>query len=314
MFTGSCIHNKYIIDVPIGKGKFGHIFRGRIHKKNTTVAIKMEPQEGELKSIKHEVTILNYLYKRGCRNIPFIYWYGIHESHICMVMNYFPKALSATTMVHLDLNVFMMKCLDIFQNIHAHYVIHRDIKPQNFMFDEHDEPHLIDFGLATIYVDDNHRHLACPEGSQSYILGTPKYISCYVHDGCVPSRRDDLISLGYLYLYLKRGNLPWDVPAIIEGNFPPTAPPFPENTSSLQQASLASVTPNCNTSLSELHVLHPRNQFRKERKTWSNILEYLHFPENTSDNMPVERYLDYCYRLDYSSEPNYVALRQLFAP
>ena len=57
------INNKYIVENLIGKGKFGKIFKGYIHKNNTAIAIKMEPSEGEMKSIKHEVTILNYLYK-----------------------------------------------------------------------------------------------------------------------------------------------------------------------------------------------------------------------------------------------------------
>ena len=274
------INNKYIVENLIGKGKFGKIFKGYIHKKNTAIAIKMEPSEGEMKSIKHEVTILNYLYKRGCRNIPYIYWYGKYKSDICMVMNYFPGSLCIEKIPHID--TFMIKCIDILKNIHEHYVIHRDIKPQNFMFDEHGELHLIDFGLATVYVDDNHRHIECTGCSQSYILGTPKYISYHIHEGYVPTRRDDLISIGYLYLFFN-GSLPWDNIGLV-------------------------VSGSTDSSFSELHVLHPNNQFRKEKKEWSNISTYLcEIGENK-----IEKYLEYCYRLDFESEPNYSGLQQLF--
>ena len=287
------INNKYIIENLIGKGKFGQIFKGHIHKKNTAIAIKMEPSEGELKSIKHEVTILNYLYKRGCRNIPYIYWYGKYNMDICMVMNYFPGSLCNENITHID--TFMIKCIDILKNIHEHYVIHRDIKPQNFMFDEHGELHLIDFGLATVYVDDDHQHIKCTGCSQSYILGTPKYISYHVHEGYVPSRRDDLISIGYLYLFLKYGSLQWDnISRVVSGQ--------------ISVASLPNEFGTADSSLNELHVLHPNNQFRKEKKEWSNISIYL----STIGEPVIEKYLDYCYRLDFESEPNYSGLLQLF--
>jgi serine/threonine protein kinase len=282
MSTGLSIRNKYVVENLIGNGKFGKIFRGHIEKKNTVVAIKMEPCDGDFKSIKHEVTILNYLYKRGCRNIPFIYWYGIDHDHICMVMNYFPTSLSIDYIPNLQLETFMIKCMDVFQHIHAHYVIHRDIKPQNIMFDEHGELHLIDFGLATVYVDDEHRHIECSGCSQSYILGTPKYISYHVHDGYVPSRRDDLISIGYLYLYLKYGTLPWD--------------------------GLTLPIENLSSSFTELHVLHPHNQYRKEKKDWTHLSAYL----LDNGEHRLQKYLDYCYRLEFASEPHYSGLQKLF--
>jgi len=277
------INNKYIIENLIGKGKFGQIFKGYIHKKNTRIAIKIEPSEGELKSIKHEVTILNYLYKRGCRNIPYIYWYGKYKMNVCMVMNYFPGSLDNIPRIVVKFDKFMIKCINILKNIHGHYVIHRDIKPQNFMFDEQGELHLIDFGLATVYVDDDHRHIECTGCSQSYILGTPKYISYHVHKGYVPSRRDDLISIGYLYIFLKYGSLPWDNIGHV-------------------------VSVSADSSLNELNVLHPNNQFRKEKKEWSNISTYL----LEIGEPKIQKYLDYCYRLDFESDPNYSGLLQLF--
>jgi len=295
------INNKYIVENLIGKGKFGQIFKGHIHKKNTRIAIKIEPSEGELKSIKHEVTILNYLYKRGCRNIPYIYWYGKYNMDICMVMNYFPGSLCNENIPHID--TFMIKCIDILKNIHEHYVIHRDIKPQNFMFDEHGELHLIDFGLATVYVDDDHRHIKCTGCSQSYILGTPKYISYHVHEGYVPSRRDDLISVGYLYLFFNLHS-GLGCPSVPFASHPEWRLKY----GSLPWSDIQSVTGTVDSSLNELHVLHPHNQFRKEKKEWSNISTYLcEIGENK-----IEKYLEYCYRLDFESEPNYSGLLQLF--
>ena len=42
-------------------------------------------------------------------------------------------------------------------------------------------------------------------------LGTPKYISVFIHEGHSPSLRDDMISCLYVYLFSKTKQLPWDV-------------------------------------------------------------------------------------------------------
>jgi hypothetical protein len=41
------------------------------------------------------------------------------------------------------------------------------------------------------------------------IVGTIRYISKYTHDGDVYSRRDDIISIIYVSIYLLKGTLPW---------------------------------------------------------------------------------------------------------
>jgi hypothetical protein len=41
------------------------------------------------------------------------------------------------------------------------------------------------------------------------IVGTMRYISTHIHDGDVYSRRDDIISIIYVAIYLAKGKLPW---------------------------------------------------------------------------------------------------------
>ena len=51
---------------------------------------------------------------------------------------------------------------------------------------------MVDFGLSKIYVDENGENFADSYVQQQF-LGTPKYISVYIHQGHSPSLRDDIL-------------------------------------------------------------------------------------------------------------------------
>ena len=53
------------------------------------------------------------------------------------------------------------------------------------------------------------QHIPIKVDKQS-ILGTPNFISLHVHNKIEPSRRDDMVSLGYIWLNLLLGFLPWE--------------------------------------------------------------------------------------------------------
>ena len=66
---------------------------------------------------------------------------------------------------------------------------------------------IIDFGLCKTYWDENRNHIK--KRKLSNLLGTPDFISINVHNLVEPTRRDDLESLGYIFLYLYNGELEW---------------------------------------------------------------------------------------------------------
>jgi casein kinase I family protein HRR25 len=121
---------------------------------------------------------------------------------------------------------YTITIIEIIEKIHERSVIHRDIKPENFMISrlglqyqqdhEYHEDHedqetlkkvnIIDFGLSRIYIKDD-AHI--PNKQNSSIVGTMRYISTHIHEGNVYSRRDDIISILYVIIYLLKGKLPW---------------------------------------------------------------------------------------------------------
>jgi serine/threonine protein kinase len=270
---------KYKILEKIGNGKFGIVYKGINLKSGENVAIKTEKKNCDIRLLKNETTILKYLYDHGSRSTPIVYWYGVDNLWSYLIMPYYDISLfdycNQSPITPEKIDKIMYVCIDILETIHKNYILHRDIKPQNFMI-TNEEIYLIDFGFSCFYVDDKVEHLPITETQN--IVGTPKYVSYHVHDGITNSRRDDLISLGYLYIYLCCRELPWDM--------------------------LMSVLPN---GYEEIHILNYKNQQRKDMKSWTKLTEIC-----LRINQKIYDFLNYCYNLRYDATPNYDALKNLF--
>ena len=283
------IVNKYRIEKRIGEGKFGVVYSGTILKKNIPIAIKMESQETNIRILKHETTILNHLYRNGCRCIPMVYWFGVHFENTCLIMNFYKCSLNDYSKTHNmtdKMDIFMAKLIELLENIHKHYVVHRDIKPDNFMFDENNDLHMIDFGMATIYINEEKEHIPYIKGSREFVMGSNRFMSYNVHNGDEPVRRDDLISIGYLYLYYMLNGLPWD---------------------NIQTDDYIGIKSEEMNLYSDLHILNYKNKIRKGKKSWEQLA-----PIASICNAKIYRYLDYCYHLSFDGEPCYDALKMVF--
>jgi len=281
MNTDDKIINKYIIKSIIGEGKFGKVYKAYNIKNEEFVAIKLEDKRTSYNLLKRETTILKYLYERKCRNIPMIYWFGPHNNYTTLVMSYYEISLYDYFQVKAvsisKINNIMIKCINILENIHNLFVIHRDIKPQNFMI-KNGEIFLIDFGLASYYITDEQIHISNKIGE--HIIGTPKYISTNIHNGYTPSRRDDIISLGYIFIFLFNNELPWD-----------------------------------NITLNDEELLYPNpthilNSFNVRRKNLKSIENLIHICENI--NTSIVNYFKITYNIDYHITPPYNSLCSLF--
>ena len=68
--------------------------------------------------------------------------------------------------------------------------------------------HMIDFGLARSVIDKKTgQHIPFVKGKN--LIGTCRYVSINAHLGFELSRRDDLLTLGFVMINFIKGQLPW---------------------------------------------------------------------------------------------------------
>jgi serine/threonine protein kinase len=135
--------------------------------------------------------------------------------------------------------------------------------------------YFIDFGISTFYVNEKKQHFS-DNGPKEELTGTPKWTSFNLHNGSAASRRDDLISLGYVFLFLlNSGSLPWD-----------------------------SATTEILSEMSEISIHHPRNLIRKDKKSLRGLIDHC-------EDTVFIKYITYCYELSFAGEPNYEIINDI---
>lgn len=206
---------RFVLRRKLGAGSFGEIYAGEDTKTGEKVAIKLEPVKTRFPQLSYE-SKLYMIFANGV-SVPKLHWFGTEASHNAMVIDLLGKSLEdlASECHHrLSLKTVLMladQMLSAVEYLHSINFIHRDIKPDNFVMGlgpRANQVFIIDFGLSKKYRDP-HTHQHIPYVENKDLTGTARYASVAALKGIEQSRRDDLEALGFVWMYLLKGTLPW---------------------------------------------------------------------------------------------------------
>ena len=214
MLKNKLIFKKYKVLEILGEGSFGFVYKGKNMLNKELVALKFEEWKKKGDLLENEAF---FLYNLKGFGIPEVKSFGICGKYKILVQTLLGKSLEDIfeALDHRftlkDICMIGIQLIDRFEYIHSKYIIHRDMKPDNIVFDYQTNKiiYLIDFGLAKKYRSSRTgKHIQFSITNR--LTGTVRYTSVNSNRGKEQSRRDDLESLGYVLIYFaNQGYLPW---------------------------------------------------------------------------------------------------------
>jgi serine/threonine protein kinase len=213
---GDC-SNKTRLVKRIGGGSFGEVYLG-LTDSGVQMAVKVELACCPIAPhcLLHEGDVYRKL--AGCAGVPNVLWFGMYGSdYSALVMDLLGPTLYgvwAQLGQQFSMKTLLMvvdQTLETIADVHSRGFVHRDISPSNFMLGSGsaNQIYLIDFGQAkrtvnkVVMASRQRLSIARP------VVGTPRFTSIFAHAGLEPSFRDDIEALGYMWIYLALGRLPW---------------------------------------------------------------------------------------------------------
>jgi len=215
---GKLIFDRYKLLKRLGAGTFGSIYSAEYE--NKLYAVKLEERMNGQNLLENEANIMTYLNGPG---LPIVKSFGYSSRHNILVMELMGKSLE-DIFESLYVKKMSKRCvcnigyqmIEILEYIHNKHIVHRDIKPDNFVVGRNEKRkyiYILDFGLSKKYRSSRTlKH--SPIHKSKNLTGTARYASINALDGLNQSRRDDLEATGYVLMYFLRGKLPWQgIPA-----------------------------------------------------------------------------------------------------
>jgi serine/threonine protein kinase/formylglycine-generating enzyme required for sulfatase activity/SH3-like domain-containing protein len=217
----------YRIIEKIGRGGMATVYKAYHASMDRHVAIKVLSEHladtlGFRERFEREAKVVAKL--QHPHILP-VFDYGVDGDVSYLVMPYVPSgdmkqyiqdgphALEEIT------NIFS-EVADALDYAHTQGVLHRDIKPDNILFDHRNNPLLSDFGLTKMTEGGNSL-------TGSAIIGTPSYMSPEQGQGLPIDHRSDIYSMGILLYEMVTGEVPFSADTPIAVIFKHVSDPLP---------------------------------------------------------------------------------------
>ncbi|MBI4692931.1 MAG: serine/threonine protein kinase [Gammaproteobacteria bacterium] len=217
----------------IGRGGMATVYLAEREADGARVAIKILDRALSEDDIHLERFIKEFdLHSRiDSRHVARIIEHGFTDRHIYIVMEYFAggdmKAVLGRPLRPRRAVMLLYQLGIALSDVHAHRIVHCDLKPQNIMFRSDGSAVLMDFGVSRLT-----ERTGAQTTSGDEISGTPYYMSPEQVAGRKVDARSDLYSLGALFFEMLTGAKPyqansWNALVYMHANLPPPKLPDP---------------------------------------------------------------------------------------
>lgn len=207
---GVVLGKRYEILGRIGSGGMADVYKGRDHKLNRYVAIKVLKSDYRT----DEVFIKKFLSEAQAAaglmhpNVVNVYDVGQDRGLYYMVMelvegitlkDYIEKKGRLSAKETISISIQMVTGL---QAAHNQHIIHRDIKPQNIIISKDGKVKVTDFGIA--------RATTSTQTISTSVMGSVHYTSPEQARGGVVDQKSDIYSIGITMYEMITGHVPFD--------------------------------------------------------------------------------------------------------
>ncbi|XP_077402507.1 serine/threonine-protein kinase 36-like [Vanacampus margaritifer] len=199
--------NSYHVLELVGEGSFGRVHKGMKKFTGQVVALKFMPKTGrsnkELQSLKKEIEIMSNLQHP---NIVKLFDSYETETEVVVVTEYAEGQLFQIieddgSLPESQVCEIACQLVSALYYLHSRRILHRDMKPQNILFDKNGVVKLCDFGFA--------RAMSVSTMVLTSIKGTPLYMSPELVAEKPYDHTSDLWSLGCILYELHTGMPPF---------------------------------------------------------------------------------------------------------
>jgi Tol biopolymer transport system component/tRNA A-37 threonylcarbamoyl transferase component Bud32 len=210
----------YRVDVKIGEGGMGVVYKGWDTHLDRPVAIKVLSAKSVADPERKRRFVLEAKSASALNHAHIVTVYDVDnvDGIDFIAMEYVEgETLDHRIGAHgMRLNLvlkYAVQMADALVRAHGAGIIHRDLKPANVMVDKHDQLKILDFGLAkltdTVPVGEFENTVTARHTERGTIVGTPWYMSPEQAEGKLVDARSDIFSFGSMLYEMVTGSRPF---------------------------------------------------------------------------------------------------------
>ena len=212
--TGAIVAKRYELKQCIASGSMSNVYEAYDTALNRRVAVKVLVEDLVDKPEFVRRFNLEAQVAAGLShpNVVGVYDQGKEENTYYIVMEYISE-YTLSDILEKSQKLSKVQTIDIMKKIatglafiHAHGIIHQDIKPGNILISEEGEIKVTDFGISSFKLSENSN---TGDLSNSFIVGTAVYFSPEQAQGKKVDIRSDLYSLGIVMYEMLTGKVPF---------------------------------------------------------------------------------------------------------